>query len=110
MNKIFLTNESEGWKVAGGMKNMTQETDGSGVVLLAVDPRLLHTDQEFEDGRKDFFIPVLEGKAFDKKMMSHARLKNLMLPVDKPIDPDFTYVQGMDAFRKSFGRLQSYGL
>ena len=101
VNKIFLTNESEGWKVAGGMKNMTQETDGSGVVLLAVDPRLLHIDQEFENGRKDFFIPVLEGQAFDKKMMSHARLKNLMLPVDKPIDPDFTYVQGMDAFRKA---------
>lgn len=66
-NRIYLTNESSGPKVMNEPGNIDHEMDGANV-LLQVDPRLLHLDKEYEDGRKDFFIPIAEGQAFKTKM------------------------------------------
>ncbi len=66
-NRIYLTNESSGPKVMNEPGNIDHQMDGANV-LLQVDPRLLHLDREYPDGRKDFFIPVAEGQAYKSKM------------------------------------------
>jgi hypothetical protein len=79
-SRIYLTNESSGWKTIGGMGNMPQETDGS-VARVEIDPSMLQLDQEYEDGRKDFFVPIREGEYYNKKL----RLWAMYAERSKPI-------------------------
>jgi hypothetical protein len=80
ISAIYLTNESSGWKSFGvepipfvGMVQYSrisddyQVTDGS-VVRVEIDPSLLQITEEYEDGRKEFYVPVKEGEYFNKKM------------------------------------------
>lgn len=83
-NRIYLTNESSGPAVMNERGNIEQDMDGANV-LLQVDPALLHLDQEFENGRKDFFIPIAEGKEFQSKM---TRLFTLDAPRTKALSKD----------------------
>jgi hypothetical protein len=98
-NGIYLTNDSSGWKVMGKMGNIPQKTDGS-VALLNVDPSLIQLDQEFEDGRKDFYIPTSEGEFFNKKM----RMGAMYADRNRAIDPKFTY----DKLTKAFDALAKH--
>jgi Large polyvalent protein associated domain 38/ADP-Ribosyltransferase in polyvalent proteins len=66
-NRVYLTNESSGPRVMSEPGNIDHELDGANVMLM-VDPNLLQLDKEYEDGRKDFFIPIAEGQAYKAKM------------------------------------------
>jgi hypothetical protein len=66
-DRIYLTNESSAKTVLGNPGNISQQVGGANV-LVQIDPGMLQIDQEYEDGRIDFFIPVKEGKAFFDKM------------------------------------------
>jgi hypothetical protein len=66
-NRIYLTNESSEKTVLSNPGNIEQQVGGANV-LVQIDPGMLQIDQEYEDGRIDFFIPVKEGKAFFDKM------------------------------------------
>ncbi len=66
-DRIYLTNESSEKIVLGNPGNIEQQVGGANV-LVQIDPGMLQIDQEYEDGRIDFFIPVKEGKAFFDKM------------------------------------------
>jgi len=66
-SRIYLTNESNGGKVVNKPGNFDQEFDGS-TVLLNIDPSLLQMDEEYSDGRKDFFVPLAQGDFFNRKM------------------------------------------
>jgi hypothetical protein len=66
-SRVYLTNESNGGKIVNKPGNFDQEFDGS-TVLLNIDPSLLQVDEEYEDGRKDFFVPLAQGDFFNRKM------------------------------------------
>ena len=66
-SRIYLTNESNGGKVLNKPGNFEQDFDGS-TVLLNIDPSLLQVDEAYEDGRKDFFVPLAQGDFFNRKM------------------------------------------
>lgn len=85
-NRIYLTNESSAPKVMGNRGNITQEMEGANV-LVQVDPSLLQLDMEHSDGRKDFFIPIAEGKAFFDKMRM-TRLFTQNAPRSKALTKD----------------------
>lgn len=82
-NRIYLTNESSGPKVADNPGNIEQPMDGANV-LVQVDPELLHLDMEHADGRKDFFIQLAEGESFARKM-AQTKLFTLDAPRQKPL-------------------------
>ena len=87
-NRIYLTNESS----AGAIEAMPGDIDqpvGGANVLLQVDPSMLHVLNEYEDGRKDFFIPIAEGTAFAEKM-AMTKLFTLNAPRTKGLHPDRT--------------------
>jgi hypothetical protein len=84
--RIYLTNESSGWKAMQIKGGIEQPMDGS-AAMVQVDPKLLHLDSVREDGRKDFFIPVKEGSYFKSKM---TKLWSLLAPRDKAIKADAT--------------------
>jgi hypothetical protein len=65
--RIYLTNESSGPKVMNAPGEIDQQLGGANVMVM-IDPSYIHVGQEYEDGRKDFFIPIAEGKAFAEKM------------------------------------------
>jgi hypothetical protein len=65
--RIYLTNESAGQNVMAKPGNIDTPMEGANV-MVHVDPAMLQLDQEFEDGRKDFFIPLAEGQSFFNKM------------------------------------------
>lgn len=66
-NRFHLTNESSAAAILANRGNIEQDVGGANI-LVQVDPDLLQVDQEFENGRRDFFIPIAEGNAFREKM------------------------------------------
>jgi len=67
-SRIYLTNESNGGKIINKSGNFDQEFDGS-TVLLNINPSLLQIDDvEYQDGRKDFYVPIAQGEFFNRKM------------------------------------------
>lgn len=66
-SRIYLTNESNGGKILNKPGSFDQEFDGS-TVLLNIDPSLLQMDESYDDGRKDFFVPLAQGDFFNRKM------------------------------------------
>jgi len=67
-SRIYLTNESNGGKIVNKPGNFDQEFDGS-TVLLNINPSLLQIDDvEYQDGRKDFYVPIAQGEFFNRKM------------------------------------------
>jgi hypothetical protein len=66
-SRIYLTNESNGGKILNKSGNFNQDFDGS-TVLLNINPSLLQVDEEYADGRKDFFVPIAQGEFFNRKM------------------------------------------
>jgi len=93
MSAIYLTNESSGWKL---LKDAYQKTDGS-VVRVEIDPNLLQMGEEYEDGRKEFYVPVKEGEYFNKKM----RLWAMYAERSKPIALATKYSELGNAFERS---------
>jgi hypothetical protein len=87
-NRIYLTNESSGSKVMGEPGNIEQPMEGANV-LVQIDPALLNIDQEYSDGRKDFFIPLSEGQAFINKM-KQTKLFTLEAARDKGFNTENT--------------------
>ena len=78
--RIYLTNESSGALVLENKGSFDQEIDGS-VVMMKLPPNMLHLDQEYPSGRKDFFVPVAQGEFFDKKM----RMSAIQVSKNEPI-------------------------
>ncbi len=85
-NRIYLTNESSGPKVMENRGNIDQPMDGANV-LVQVDPSLLHIDQEYKDGRKDFFIQLAEGESYANKM-KQTKLFTLDAPRTRALSKD----------------------
>jgi hypothetical protein len=85
-NRIYLTNESSGPKVMSNPGNIDHTMDGANV-MIQVDPAYLQLDQEYADGRKDFFIQIAEGKAFAEKM-AQMKLFTLDAPRDRAISKE----------------------
>jgi hypothetical protein len=101
--RIYLTNESSGAKVLEDLGSFDQEVDGS-VVMLKLPPSMLQLDNEFEDGRKDMFIPVAQGEFFDRKM----RMSAIQVSKGTPIlgqGQTFSYKEYEDRIRAA---LQEY--
>jgi hypothetical protein len=96
ISSIYLTNESSGWKSLGRMGDEYQVTDGS-VVRVEIDPSLLQIAQEYEDGRKEFYVPVKEGEYFNKKM----RMWAMYAERSKPIPLATKYSELGTAFERS---------
>jgi len=102
-NRIYLTNESSGPKVMKNPGNIDQPMDGANV-LIQVDPSLLHIDQEYEDGRKDFFIQLAEGESYAKKM-KQTKLFTLDAPRTRALSRDTKLV---DIERSISGAVSKY--
>jgi len=85
-NRIYLTNESSGPRVMENPGNIDQPMDGANV-MIHVDPSLIHFDQEFADGRKDFFVQLAEGKSYADKMRQ-TRLFTLDAPRTRALSVD----------------------
>lgn len=85
-NRVYLTNESSGPKVMENRGNIDQPMDGANV-LVQVDPSLLHIDQEYKDGRKDFFIQLAEGESYANKM-KQTKLFTLDAPRTRALSKD----------------------
>jgi hypothetical protein len=66
-NKIFLTNESSAQVVQNKIGMIDQPVGGANV-LIQIDPSMINLLEEYEDGRKDFYIQIAEGKAFENKI------------------------------------------
>jgi hypothetical protein len=103
-NRIYLTNESNGAKVMQNPGNIDHTMDGANV-MIQVDPAYLQLDQEYADGRKDFFIQIAEGEAFAKKM-AQTKLFTLDAPRDRAISKETTLAEieakieaGINAFK-----------
>ena len=96
VSSIYLTNESSGWKSLGRMGDEYQVTDGS-VVRVEIDPSLLQIAQEYEDGRKEFYVPVKEGEYFNNKM----RMWAMYAERSKPIPLATKYSELGTAFERS---------
>jgi hypothetical protein len=96
MSAIYLTNESSGWKSLGRMGDEYQVTDGS-VVRVEIDPSLLQVAEEYEDGRKEFYVPIKEGEYFNKKM----RMWAMYAERSKPIPLATKYNELGTAFERS---------
>jgi hypothetical protein len=87
-NRIYLTNESDGAKVMKNRGNIDHSMDGANV-MVHINPEFLQLDQEFADGRKDFFIQIAEGEAFANKM-AMTKLFTLNAPRDQAISKETT--------------------
>lgn len=87
-NRIYLTNESSARKVQENPGAIEQAVGGANV-LVQVDPDLVQIDAEYEDGRKDFFIPVAEGQAFFNKLRM-TKMFTLNKSRKEAISPDVT--------------------
>ena len=98
-DRVYLTNESGVANVMAKMGNIEQEVDGANV-LVQINPELLHIDTEYEDGRKDFFIPIQEGGAF-KGRMSQVKLFTQNAPRTKGLSKDTTIRQITDAMTRA---------
>lgn len=98
-NRIYLTNESSAPKVMSEPGNMDQPLGGANV-LVQIDPSLLNIDQEYDDGRKDFFIPLSEGQAFINKM-KQTKLFTLEAARDKGFDTERTLTDVGEAINES---------
>ena len=83
---IFLTNESGGDSILKNRGNFDQDLDGS-TVLVYVTPDQLQVDEEYDNGRRDFFIPLAEGDYFANKM----KLQSIQKSRKAPITDDFSY-------------------
>ena len=98
-DRVYLTNESGVANVMAKMGNIEQEVDGANV-LVQINPELLHLDTEYENGRKDFFIPIQEGAAF-KGRMSQVKLFTQNAPRTKGLSKDTTIRQITDAMTRA---------
>lgn len=104
-NRIYLTNESSGPKVMQNPGNIDQSMDGANV-LIQVDPSLLHIDQEYEDGRKDFFIQLAEGDSYANKM-KQTKLFTLDAPRTRALSKDTKLVDIERSVSNSIGQYLS---
>ena len=96
-NRIYLTNESDGAKVMKNRGNINHTMDGANV-MVQINPEFLQLDQEFADGRKDFFIQIAEGEAFANKM-ALTKLFTLDAPRDRAISADTTLSEIRDKIK-----------
>lgn len=96
---LYLTNESNGMKVNAERGVIDQPTDGANV-LVNIDPNLLSVAREYPDGRKDYFVPISEGKAFDGKLRQ-IRLFTLNVERNKAISADITLKKMSDSITKA---------
>ena len=85
-NRVYLTNESGGDSVLRNRGSFDQELDGS-TVLVYVTPDMLQVDAEYDNGRRDFFIPLEEGDFFNKKM----KMQSIQKGREEAITGEFSY-------------------
>jgi len=85
-NRVYLTNESVGADILRNRGNFEQDLDGS-TVLIYANPELLQLDKEYDNGRRDFFIPITQGDYFNKKM----KLQSIQKGRGEAIVEEFSY-------------------
>lgn len=101
-NRIYLTNESSGARILGNRGNFDQELDGS-TVLLHIPESLLQIDQEYPDGRKDFFVPLAQGDFFNRKMQA----ASIQAERTKAITDVFSYKEHEERIAAAVSEYQS---
>jgi hypothetical protein len=84
--RIYLTNESGGDAILNNRGNFDQDLDGS-TVLVYVTPDKLQVDEQYDNGRRDFFIPLTEGDFFTKKM----KMQSIQKSRRTAITDEFSY-------------------
>ena len=85
-NRVYLTNESGGDAILRNRGSFDQDLDGS-TVLVYVTPDMLQLDAEYENGRRDFFIPLAQGDFFNKKM----KMQSIQKGRQEAITGEFSY-------------------
>jgi hypothetical protein len=85
-NRVYLTNESGGDSILRNRGSFDQDLDGS-TVLVYVTPDMLQLDAEYENGRRDFFIPLAQGDFFNKKM----KMQSIQKGRQEAITGEFSY-------------------
>jgi hypothetical protein len=85
-NRVYLTNESGGDAILRNRGSFDQELDGS-TVLVYVTPDMLQLDAEYDNGRRDFFIPLAQGDFFNKKM----KMQSIQKGRQTAITEEFSY-------------------
>lgn len=101
-NRIYLTNESSGARILGNRGTFDQELDGS-TVLLHIPESLLQIDQEYPDGRKDFFVPLAQGDFFNRKMQA----ASIQAERTKAITDVFSYKEHEERIAAAVSEYQS---
>ena len=95
-SRVYLTNESGGDAVLRNKGNFDQEFDGS-TVLVYVTPDMLQLDAEYDNGRRDFFIPLAEGDFFNKKM----KMQSIQKGRNEAIAGEFSYAEHEEKMSKA---------
>ena len=85
-NRVYLTNESGGDSILRNRGSFDQDLDGS-TVLVYVTPDMLQLDAEYENGRRDFFVPLAQGDFFTKKM----KMQSIQKGRQEAITDEFSY-------------------
>jgi Large polyvalent protein associated domain 38/ADP-Ribosyltransferase in polyvalent proteins len=85
-NRVYLTNESGGDSILRNRGSFDQDLDGS-TVLVYVTPDMLQLDAEYENGRRDFFVPLAQGDFFNKKM----KMQSIQKGRQEAITGEFSY-------------------
>jgi hypothetical protein len=98
-NRIYLTNESSANAVAE-TPGMIDQPLGGANVMFKVDPSMIEIAQTYENGRKDFFIPIAEGEVFEKKMKL-TKLFTVNAPRSKGLHPDRSLAQVTEGIEKA---------
>ena len=102
-NRVYLTNESTPSNVMNDKGNMNQPMDGA-AIKIDISAENVHIDKEYPDGRKDFFVPTMEGDAFAQKM-NQFKIHYINAPRKKGFDTENTVKDVTQAFDKQVKRL-----
>ena len=98
-NRIYLTNESSSNAVTQ-TPGMIDQPLGGANVMFKVDPSMIELAQVYDNGRRDFFIPIAEGEVFAKKMKM-TKLFTVNAPRDRGLHADRTLSQVTEGIEKA---------
>jgi len=100
--RIYLTNESNGAPIVRNRGNFDQTLDGS-TVILNVPPSILQVDQNYDNGRIDFFVPMAQGEYFNRKM----RMASIQKGRKEAIVETFSYKEHEDRITAALAEYNS---
>ena len=97
--RIYLTNESSASEIEKKPGDIDQPVGGANV-LLQVYPSWLQVAQEYDNGRKDFYIPIAEGQYFAHKAKM-TKMFTLFASRKKGLHPDRKLLEVAEAIEST---------